>query len=68
MTCYIGIAVYLVNIIGWKLLKRTRRVKALEMDLVTGRREFEEMEAMAKLSEKPKTSLKARLVGFLKKE
>ncbi|ROV96212.1 hypothetical protein VSDG_04990 [Cytospora chrysosperma] len=68
MTCYIGIAVYLVNIIGWKLYKGTRRVKALEMDLVTGRREFEEMEAMAKLTEKPKTALKARLAGFMNKK
>ena len=66
MTCYIGIAVYLVNITAWKLLKRTRRVKALEMDLVTGRREFEEVEAMARLSE-TKTAWRTRLAAFLKK-
>lgn len=44
MTCYIGIVVYLVNIVGWKLIHRTRRVRAAEMDLVTNRREFEQVE------------------------
>ncbi|PYH95057.1 hypothetical protein BO71DRAFT_483244 [Aspergillus ellipticus CBS 707.79] len=41
LTCYIEIVVYLGNIIGWKLFKGSRRVKAKEMDLMTGRQEFE---------------------------
>ncbi|KAJ4309154.1 hypothetical protein N0V94_009054 [Neodidymelliopsis sp. IMI 364377] len=44
MTCYIGIAVYLVNIVGWKLIHRTKRVKPKTMDLETDRKRFEEME------------------------
>lgn len=38
MTSYIGIVVYLVNILVWKLLKKTKRVRPEEMDLLTGRR------------------------------
>lgn len=49
VTCYIGIAVYLINIFGWKFIKRTKRVKANEMDLVTGRREFEVVEELERL-------------------
>lgn len=37
ITSYIGIVVYLGNIFTWKTLKRTKRVKAGDMDLVTGR-------------------------------
>jgi amino acid transporter len=44
MTCYIGIIVYLVNLLGWKLIRGTKRVKAREMDLETDRRRFEEVE------------------------
>lgn len=39
MTSYIGIVVYLVNIAWWKIVKKTRRVRPAEMDLVTGRRD-----------------------------
>ncbi|KAK4638874.1 hypothetical protein QC761_703760 [Podospora bellae-mahoneyi] len=38
MTSYIGIVVYLVNILVWKWLKKTKRVRPEEMDLLTGRR------------------------------
>ncbi|PLB52536.1 dicarboxylic amino acid permease [Aspergillus steynii IBT 23096] len=44
LTCYLGIVVYLGNICTWKVIRRTKRVKASEMDLVSGRREFEEEE------------------------
>lgn len=44
ITCYIGVAIYIVNILGWKLTHRTKRVTAKGMDLVTDRRRFEEME------------------------
>lgn len=37
---YIVIAVFVVLFCGWKLLKRTKFVGLLEMDLVTGRREI----------------------------
>ncbi|KAK3357964.1 amino acid permease/ SLC12A domain-containing protein [Lasiosphaeria hispida] len=40
MTSYIGIVVYLFNILYWKLAKKTRRVRPEEMDLATGRRDF----------------------------
>ncbi|EXJ86748.1 hypothetical protein A1O3_03702 [Capronia epimyces CBS 606.96] len=43
MTCYIGIAVYLVNIAGWKITWRTKRVRAMLMDLTTDRKKFEEV-------------------------
>ena len=39
MTSYIGVPVYVINILWWKFLKRTRRVRPEEMDLTTGRRE-----------------------------
>lgn len=32
MTSYIGIAVYLVNIVGWRLLRRTQRVSPKAVD------------------------------------
>ncbi|KZF19427.1 dicarboxylic amino acid permease [Xylona heveae TC161] len=34
ITCYLGIAIYVVNIVLWKVLARSRRVRAGEMDLV----------------------------------
>ncbi len=58
MTSYIGIAVYLVNIFVWKIWHRTSRVKALEMDLVTDRKRFEdEAEAEAALHSDKKSTL-----------
>ena len=39
ITSYIGIPVYLINIFAWKFIKGTKRVRAEEMDLVTGRRD-----------------------------
>lgn len=66
ITCYIGVAIYLINIIGWKLIKGTKRVKAHEMDLVTGRREFEEMEEMERARTGDKMGFKKRLSGFRK--
>lgn len=41
LTAYIGIPVYIINVLWWKFVKKTKRVKASEMDLVTGRREWE---------------------------
>lgn len=38
MTSYIGIPVYIINILWWKWFKKTKRVKPEEMDLTTGRR------------------------------
>ncbi|KAK3897711.1 amino acid permease/ SLC12A domain-containing protein [Staphylotrichum tortipilum] len=38
MTSYIGIPVYIINVLWWKWFKKTKRVKPEEMDLVTGRR------------------------------
>ncbi|CAI7589567.1 unnamed protein product [Penicillium glandicola] len=44
LTSYIGVAIYIVNVTSWKILGRSRRVRAEEMDLTTGRREFQEIE------------------------
>ncbi|KAF4552532.1 Amino acid permease-like protein 33 [Elsinoe fawcettii] len=63
MTCYIGIAIYLVNIVGWKLVHRTKRIKALEMDLETNRRLFEEIEE----TEKRSGTGASRLAGLRKR-
>ncbi|KAF1934922.1 hypothetical protein EJ02DRAFT_439571 [Clathrospora elynae] len=41
---YIGIVIFIGNVCLWKFLKRSKQWKASEVDLVTGRREFEEME------------------------
>lgn len=40
LTAYIGIPVYVCNILWWKLVKKTKRVRPEEMDLVTGRRSW----------------------------
>lgn len=37
ITSYIGIVVYVFNFTWWKLVKKTRRVRSKEADLVTGR-------------------------------
>jgi len=39
MTSYIGLVVYVGNIIWWKFYKKTKMVKPEEMDLATGRRD-----------------------------
>jgi len=38
VTSYIGIPVYIINILWWKWFKKTKRVRPEEADLVTGRR------------------------------
>jgi amino acid transporter len=38
LTSYIGIPVYVINVLAWKFIKKTKRVKPEEVDLVTGRR------------------------------
>ena len=40
ITSYIGIVVYVGNVLWWKAYKKTRRVRPEEADLVTGRRDF----------------------------
>ena len=63
---YIGTVLFLGNIAFWKIWKKTRRVKAGEVDMITGRREFEEMESAADSEWKESTfkSLFARLKAF----
>lgn len=39
LTSYIGIPVYLFNVLFWKVFKKTKRVMPEEMDLQTGRRD-----------------------------
>ncbi len=38
ITSYIGIPVYVINVLWWKAFKRTRLVRSAEVDLLTGRR------------------------------
>jgi amino acid transporter len=38
LTAYIGIPVYVANVLWWKWLKGTKRVRSEDVDLVTGRR------------------------------
>lgn len=40
LTSYIGIPVYIINVLWWKFFKKTKRVKPEEVDLVTGRRSW----------------------------
>lgn len=37
MTSYIGVAIYLVNILSYKLYAKTKKVELITMDLVTNR-------------------------------
>lgn len=39
MTSYIGIAIYLVNILSYKVYAKTKRVELANMDLATNRLE-----------------------------
>lgn len=67
MTTYIGIAVYLVNLVGWKLIFRTRRRRASEVDLVTDRRMFEEVEEEEEVAHKSSTKVWAKKLSFVKR-
>ncbi|KAM5352920.1 hypothetical protein ACJ41O_005642 [Fusarium nematophilum] len=42
---YIGSVLFVGNIVWWKMFKGTKRLAPTSVDLVTGRREFEEMES-----------------------
>ncbi|RSL95782.1 hypothetical protein CDV31_013753 [Fusarium ambrosium] len=61
MASYIGVVVYVANIAAWKLWKRTRRVAPTDMDLVTGRRIYNDE---AEEEVKPRGLFK-RLAGAL---
>ncbi|EXJ81570.1 hypothetical protein A1O1_07634 [Capronia coronata CBS 617.96] len=41
---YLGIVLFVGNVILWKIYKRTRRVRARDLDLVTGRQEIDAVE------------------------
>ncbi|KAM0326286.1 hypothetical protein ACHAQA_006884 [Verticillium albo-atrum] len=41
---YLGIVIFIINVLLWKLWKKTKRVKPSETDLTTGRREYHEAE------------------------
>ena len=40
ITSYIGIPIYIINVLWWKWFKGTTRVRPQDADLVTGRRDF----------------------------
>ncbi|KAJ4303916.1 hypothetical protein N0V88_001516 [Collariella sp. IMI 366227] len=40
ITSYIGIPVFIINVLWWKIFKKTKRVRPEEMDLQTGRRSW----------------------------
>lgn len=39
VTSYIGIPIYVLNVLWWKIFKKTKRIQPSEMDLATGRRD-----------------------------
>ncbi|RSM17102.1 hypothetical protein CDV31_003995 [Fusarium ambrosium] len=61
ITSYLGIVVYLLNIFAFKVWRRTSRVKALDMDLVQGRRWYDEDVQ----EEKPNRNFVQKLTGAL---
>lgn len=62
VVAYIGIVAYLVNIFGFKIFRRTRRVAGRDVDLVTGTRQQQAEE----LDEgKRKKGVVARAKGLL---
>ncbi|OXH18549.1 hypothetical protein C369_00614 [Cryptococcus neoformans A5-35-17] len=44
ITNYIGIPIYVIAYIGFKLIRKTKAVKMWEMDLTTGAREFHDLD------------------------
>ncbi|KAI9164138.1 Aspartate aminotransferase [Paramyrothecium foliicola] len=61
---YLGTILFLLNVVFWKIFKKTKRIKATEVDLITGRRQFEEMESTG--DEQWKESWWKAAVGKLK--
>ncbi|VUC29757.1 unnamed protein product [Clonostachys rosea] len=59
ITSYLGLVLYLFNILIFKFWKRTRRVRSAEMDLISGRGMYEEEE------EEPKATISQRLASTL---
>ncbi|VUC38209.1 unnamed protein product [Clonostachys rosea] len=41
---YLGTVIFVGNVVAWKLVKKTKMHRPEEVDLVTGRRQFEEIE------------------------
>lgn len=41
---YLGTVIFIGNVVVWKLVKKTKMHRPEDVDLVTGRREFEEVE------------------------
>ncbi|KAI8643886.1 amino acid permease/ SLC12A domain-containing protein [Parasitella parasitica] len=41
VACYIGVPVYLVIYLGYKIIKKTKVIPLMEVDLISGREEFE---------------------------
>lgn len=44
ITHYIGIPIYVLSYVGYKLIRRSKAVNLHEMDLTTGAREFADLE------------------------
>ena len=63
---YLGLAIFVLNTTIWKLWKRTKRVTAGEMDLVSGRREYQETETAGE--QEWEESFWTKLVRRLRKE
>lgn len=41
---YIVVAVFVVLFVGWKIIKRTKMVPLMEVDLLTGRRDISQQQ------------------------
>ncbi|KAJ4187018.1 hypothetical protein NW759_016910 [Fusarium solani] len=62
---YLGIVIFAINTVVWKFWKKTKRVAPGEMDLVTGRREYQEAETAEE--QQWKESFWQKVVGKLRK-
>ena len=67
ITSYIGIPIYILGYVGYKLIRRTKYVRLEEMDLTTGAREFSDLDDDEEDNEYYKSlSLKGKIVYQLK--
>lgn len=60
---YLGIIIFIGNIAGWKLLKHTKKINAQNVDLATGRREFEDTDSTDDLEKGIWQSVLTKVMG-----
>jgi amino acid transporter len=62
---YLGVVIFVINTVIWKLWKGTKKVTAAGMDLQTGRREYQEAETAAE--QQWKEGFWQKMMGKLRK-